>query len=347
MRKLVLLITLASLVPAAAVAKPSLEDQLEDARGARAHALAEARFAAARLAELEVEYLKVEAAANEAAAYLVDSLIRERELRGQMAQAQAFVDARANAAYRAGPGAFLNALLEARSFGELTDTHELIEYALLGDVDVASEALEVARSAGDVREDLEDARARLVARQHRLGALLTEMQIVLAAAREAAHRAGTAVQSLAQKLDQQARRLKEAKQSYEGRLELLEGFDQSELLAMLGPTGGRGCQIPPKLEGTGDRFGGEASFYGEEFAGQSTAMGAIFDPALFTAAHLTLPLPSFLHVKYGDRCATVLVNDRGPYIDGRVLDLSQGAATYLGMAHAGVGMVTAEILVPR
>lgn len=347
MRKLVLLITMASLVPAVAVAKPSLEDQLEEARNARAHALAEARFAASRLTELEQEYLRVEAAANEAAAYLVDSLIRERELRGQMAQAQAFVDARANAAYRAGPAAFLNALLEARSFGELADTQELIDRVLLGDVGRASEALEAARGAGAARENLEDARARLSARQRRLGTLLTEMQIALAAAREAARRSGTEVRSLADKLDQQARRLKEAKESYEGRLELLEGVDQSELLAMLGPTGGRGCQIPPKLEGTGDRFSGEASFYGEEFAGQSTAMGAIFDPALFTAAHLTLPLPSFLHVKYGQRCATVLVNDRGPYIEGRVLDLSQGAATYLGMAHAGVGMVTAEILVPR
>jgi rare lipoprotein A (peptidoglycan hydrolase) len=347
MRKLLLLITLASLVPAVAVAKPSVRDQLDEARNARAQALAEARFAAARLAELEVEYLEVEVAANDAAAHLIDSLIREREVRGHLAQAQAFVDARANAAYRAGPGAFLNALLEARSFGELTDTHELLEHALLGDVDMTSEAVEVVRGAAAARKDLEDARARLAARQRRLAALLTEMQIVLAAAREAAHRAGTAVRSLADRLDQQARRLKEAQHSYEKRLDLLEGYDQSELLAMLGPTGGRGCKIPPKLEGTGDRFSGEASFYGEEFAGQSTAMGAIFDPALFTAAHLTLPLPSFLHVKYGDRCATVLVNDRGPYIEGRVLDLSQGAATYLGMAHAGVGMVTAEVLVPR
>jgi rare lipoprotein A (peptidoglycan hydrolase) len=347
MRKLVLLVTVASLVPAAAVAKPSLEDRLEEARDARSHALGQARFAAARLAELEAKYAEVEAAANEAAVYLIDSLIRERELRGLTAQAQAFVDARANAAYRAGPGAYLNALLEARSLGELSDTHELIERVLLGDVGLMTETVEIARDAVDVREDLERARDRLMARQRRLADLLTEMHIVLAAAREAARRAGTEARGLAEQLDQQARRLKKADESYEDRLELLEGVDQSDLLAMLGPTEGRGCQIPPKLERTGDGFSGEASFYGEEFAGQSTAMGAIFDPALFTAAHRTLPLPSFLHVTYGDRCATVLVNDRGPYIEGRVLDLSEGAATYLGMAHSGVGMVTAEILVPR
>jgi rare lipoprotein A (peptidoglycan hydrolase) len=347
MRKLLVLMTMASLVPAVAVAKPSLHDQLEQARDARAAAVAEARFAAARLVELETRYLKAEAEANEAAAYLLDALIQERELRGLMAEAQAFVDARANAAYRAGPAAFLNALLEAKSLGEVVDTHELIERAFLGDVELSSEAVEAARTAGGVREDLEDARARLVAKQRRLGTLLTEMDLVLATAREAAHRAGAAVQSLSRRLDQQAKQLQQQRADYVKRLELLEGVDQSELLAMLGPSGGRGCQIPPKLEGTGDTFSGEASFYGEEFAGQSTAMGAIFDPALFTAAHLTLPLPSFLHVKYGSRCATVLVNDRGPYIEGRVLDLSEGAATYLGMAHAGVGQITAEILVPR
>jgi rare lipoprotein A len=121
--------------------------------------------------------------------------------------------------------------------------------------------------------------------------------------------------------------------------------DQSALLALLGPDGGRGCDIPSGLQQTGQGFSGQASFYGEEFAGQPTATGAIFVPELFTAAHLTLPLPSFLHVRYGGKCATVLVNDRGPYVKGRVLDLSQGAAQYLGLP--GVDVVEAEILTIR
>jgi rare lipoprotein A len=49
-------------------------------------------------------------------------------------------------------------------------------------------------------------------------------------------------------------------------------------------------------------------------------------------------------VRYGDRCATVVVNDRGPYVDGRILDLSEGAAMYLGLP--GVGDVRCEILRP-
>ena len=116
---------------------------------------------------------------------------------------------------------------------------------------------------------------------------------------------------------------------------------------MLGPDGGRGCDIPPKLQETGETFSGLASWYGDELAGDPTATGAIFDPDLFTAAHRTLPLPSFLHVTYQGRCATVLVNDRGPYITERLLDLSEGAATYLGFAGSGVAEVTAEVLVPK
>ncbi|HEX6261387.1 MAG TPA: septal ring lytic transglycosylase RlpA family protein, partial [Actinomycetota bacterium] len=122
------------------------------------------------------------------------------------------------------------------------------------------------------------------------------------------------------------------------------GLDQSELLALLGPDGGRGCDIPSGLRGTGSGFEGIASWYGWDFAGRPTASGAIFDPRLFTAAHRTLPLPSFLHVRHGGRCATVLVNDRGPFIEGRVLDLSQASAEYLGVS---LSHVEAEILVPR
>jgi hypothetical protein len=89
--------------------------------------------------------------------------------------------------------------------------------------------------------------------------------------------------------------------------------DQSSLLALLGPTGGRTCDTPEGLAPTGEVFDGYASWYGWEFGGQPTATGAIFDPRLFTAANRSLPFGTFLRVSYGGRCAIVLVNDRGPY----------------------------------
>lgn len=84
---------------------------------------------------------------------------------------------------------------------------------------------------------------------------------------------------------------------------------------------------------------GLASYYGPELAGQPTASGEPFNPYGFTAAHRTLPLGTKLIVSYGGRSVEVTVNDRGPYSGGRDLDLSQGAADYLGLTYAGVDYV--------
>jgi rare lipoprotein A len=82
-----------------------------------------------------------------------------------------------------------------------------------------------------------------------------------------------------------------------------------------------------------------ASWYGPGFAGLPTASGEPFDPYGYTAAHKTLPFGTQLAVSYGGVSVQVTVNDRGPYAGARELDLSQGAAEYLGLTAAGVGYV--------
>ncbi|HJQ29803.1 MAG TPA: septal ring lytic transglycosylase RlpA family protein [Rubrobacter sp.] len=84
---------------------------------------------------------------------------------------------------------------------------------------------------------------------------------------------------------------------------------------------------------------GLASWYGPGLEGQLTASGEVFDPYGFTAAHRTLPLGTQLTVSYAGRSVQVTVNDRGPYSGARDLDLSQGAAEYLGLTSAGVDWV--------
>lgn len=81
---------------------------------------------------------------------------------------------------------------------------------------------------------------------------------------------------------------------------------------------------------------GYASWYGEELAGQPTANGEAFDPAGITAAHKTLPLPSYVEVTALDTGRTILVrvNDRGPMVGDRLIDLSRGAAEQLGLTDA-------------
>jgi rare lipoprotein A len=86
-----------------------------------------------------------------------------------------------------------------------------------------------------------------------------------------------------------------------------------------------------------------ASWYGPGFDGQLTASGEVFDAYGYTAAHNTLPLGTEITVSYAGRSVDVVVNDRGPYSGDRELDLSQGAAEYLGLTAAGVDYVDYEM----
>jgi rare lipoprotein A len=95
--------------------------------------------------------------------------------------------------------------------------------------------------------------------------------------------------------------------------------------------------------GSGRSFSGLASFYGNE-SGSKTASGQRFNQNAMTAAHRSLPFGTKLRVTHGDRSVVVTINDRGPFIRGRVLDLSTAAARAVGLTSAGVGRVTAEVM---
>jgi rare lipoprotein A len=86
---------------------------------------------------------------------------------------------------------------------------------------------------------------------------------------------------------------------------------------------------------------GLASWYGADFHGRKTANGEIFDMGALTAAHPTLPMPSYAYVTNLDNGRTILVriNDRGPYAHDRVMDLSRRSAQMLGTETQGIGRV--------
>jgi len=90
-------------------------------------------------------------------------------------------------------------------------------------------------------------------------------------------------------------------------------------------------------------FSGVASYYGNE-AGNRTASGQRFNQHAMTAAHRSLPFGTKLRVTHGSRSVIVTINDRGPFIRGRVLDLSKGAAHAIGLTGRGVGRVVAEVM---
>lgn len=85
-----------------------------------------------------------------------------------------------------------------------------------------------------------------------------------------------------------------------------------------------------------------ASWYGPGFEGATTASGEPFERYGFTAAHKELPFGTKLAVTYNGKSAVVEINDRGPFIEGRDIDLAQGAADYIGLTAAGEGVVGIE-----
>ena len=91
---------------------------------------------------------------------------------------------------------------------------------------------------------------------------------------------------------------------------------------------------------------GVASWYGKKFHGQKTSIGEIYDMYGMSAAHTTLPIPSYARVTNLDNHKSVIVrvNDRGPFLHERIIDLSYTAATKLGIIGKGQGMVEVESL---
>jgi rare lipoprotein A len=89
---------------------------------------------------------------------------------------------------------------------------------------------------------------------------------------------------------------------------------------------------------------GVASWYGKAFHGRLTANGEVFDVADLSAAHPTLPLPSYVRVTNleNERSVVVRVNDRGPFKHGRLIDVSERAAHLLGFRHRGMARVRVE-----
>src|SRR5208283_4969508 len=94
---------------------------------------------------------------------------------------------------------------------------------------------------------------------------------------------------------------------------------------------------------------GTASWYGEDFEGKPTASGEDYEMYDMTAAHPTLPLGTYVRVTnlHNGRAVVVKVNDRGPIVEGRIIDLSYGAAQALQFEHRGLQKVRLDLVKPR
>jgi rare lipoprotein A len=117
--------------------------------------------------------------------------------------------------------------------------------------------------------------------------------------------------------------------------------NQAPVVALLEKSG---SGIPTGYARSGQTFSGTASWYGPGFVGRPTASGAPYDPERLTCANKELPLGTVIHVSANGYEINCLVNDRGPYVGDRVLDMSRAGSRALG--YSGLAQVTVEVLVP-
>jgi rare lipoprotein A (peptidoglycan hydrolase) len=260
-------------------------------------------------------------------------------------QAQAGVDAQLRSIYEAGaPSAWTTLLgqdspLELES-GQLADSRVVgIDAGLVSAVSAAQSRLSrlAARAAGPRARVLAAARA-VFASQTRARQVLDAQELVYADDQAVLDQldAERAV------LDAQAQLAALASQVGASPADAATATAQAPLLTLLENTpSGR---LPAGWVATGQVLQGVASWYGPGFVGHPTSSGAPYDPEAYTCAMLDVPLGSVVHVQ-GPTGASVnlLVNDHGPYVGGRLIDLSEAAATALGI---GLAPVTVTVLVP-
>ena len=269
------------------------------------------------------ERLSNEIARSSAEIGVLEAGVNDTEERYQEALAR-YVD-RAIAAYKSGPGQDLALLMSARTIDDFYTVVEVQRRAAEDDQEALAALTESKEAAERVQAEVDARKQDLLERSARVEAIAAQIEPRLEQRR-------LVLSELTAEVD----RLEEmARAAAADR----PGVTFLDLLQPSGPAPG----IPDGFVGTGVTFQGVASWYGPGFEGNPTASGDIFDPSPFTAASLDLPLGTWLYVTHGGRGVVVLVNDRGPYIDDRVLDLSQAAAEAIGIT--GLGWIEAEVLI--
>ena len=304
------------------------------------------------LPRLQAELAIVTERAQELSEELERAAARDGGLRIAMEQlaedqerAQAQLDARARLVYMrtapdplgslvqglAAPG--LRRLVQRGSAAALTVDRELVEA-----VSQQSEQVRRLRArAEQFRAGLRARAAEVLAAQDRARVLLAQAEQLAAAEQAAEELARLAEQRAA--LDAVSATVTLALTPAQTRRSRLAAQNQALVVAAVEAAG---SGYPAGYRPTGQRFSGTASWYGPGFVGSPTASGAPYDPERLTCAHKELPLGTVIRVSANGRAVSCLVNDRGPFVGDRVLDMSRAGSRALG--YDGLAEVVVEVL---
>ena len=318
----------------AASIQPAFAEELNEVR-AQAQAIADEVSALERerrSLEADRQALDVKVASVTAQIGMLEADIQDADASVREAR-ERYVE-RAVEAYKSGSTTRLALLLSADSLGEL--------------MTLAEATLEAGELEGDALHAFLETRGEVEAAQAALDERKAELLLAQQRAEELGARIDQTLESRRASLAEMTARIQELEERAREAASIASatsGIDVGqELLDILRPAG-PSVDIPDQFVSTGVTFEGIASWYGPGFEGNPTASGQIFDPSLYTAASKELPLGSWLHVSHEGKGVIVLVNDRGPYVGDRILDLSHAAAQAIGIT--GLGWVKATIVVKK
>jgi rare lipoprotein A (peptidoglycan hydrolase) len=260
-------------------------------------------------------------------------------------EARAALGDRARQIYMSGQPDPLTSMLLGMSGTDISAYAQGVGAGVRTDVELIAAAEQDAAAVAELHRRVEADRQSLLARARRVYDLQDRARRLLAAA-EAAYAGDRAkLAELARRrasLDAQSRTVSHAATPAVTARGRRAAAAEAPIIAALEAAG---SAFPPGYRRTGQRLTGEASWYGPGFVGNPTATGAPYDPERFTAAMLAVPLGTVVRVTTaGGRAVNVLINDRGPYAHGRIIDMSAAGARMLGFT--GVKQVTVEVLEP-
>ncbi|MBK5306831.1 MAG: hypothetical protein JJD92_09115 [Frankiaceae bacterium] len=307
---------------------------------------------AADLPRLEAELASVTARAQALADELSQAAARDGGLRVAMDRlaedhdaAQAALDSRARVVYmRSTPnpmGALaaeltapgLRRLAHTAHAAALTVDKELIDAVSLQSAQVRA----LQQRAEAFRSRLQAQAAEVFAAQDRARELLA-VAIRLAAEQQAAEQLAR-LEAQRAALDDVSSSVTAALTPAQTRRSQAAAADQAPVLALVEAAG---SDYPQGYRPTGTGLAGTASWYGPGFVGSPTASGAPYDPERLTCANKELPLGTVIRVSANGRAVSCLVNDRGPYVGDRILDMSRAGSRALG--YDGLAAVVIEVL---
>ena len=324
---LALTVAVAAMSPATAEDLPALRE--------RAQKVAEQLSALEHdLVGLEQRSDSLEARISEVSRQLGIAELEQSEAQHEIDDATDRYVARAIEAYKSGPHSDLDLLLSSETLTEAFDAAEVSSVLADADDDAIDE-LEAAKAAAEATQvAIDEQKQTLLATQARADAVKAEISGALDDRK-------SVLADLSEQIDELEAQARAAAAQAAETNGIEVGQALLDLLQPSGPSNG----IPDAFVGTGVTFEGVASWYGPGFEGNLTASGDVFDSDLYTVASKTLPLGTWLYVEFDGRGVVVLVNDRGPYVGDRILDLSRAAAEAIGIT--GLGWVKAEILIKK